>query len=74
MRITGVEPARLAAQEPKSCMSANSIISASHCKFTTLFITITQCLFFVKSVDVYRENLKINAVLFFILVVWQATL
>ena len=28
MRMTGLEPARLAAQEPKSCMSANSITSA----------------------------------------------
>ena len=29
MRMTGLEPARLAAQEPKSCMSANSITSAA---------------------------------------------
>lgn len=29
MRNVGLEPTRLAAQEPKSCMSANSISSAS---------------------------------------------
>ncbi len=28
VRMTGLEPTRLAAQEPKSCMSANSITSA----------------------------------------------
>ena len=28
MRLVGLEPTRLAAQEPKSCMSANSIITA----------------------------------------------
>ncbi len=28
VRVTGVEPARLATQDPKSCMSANSIIPA----------------------------------------------
>lgn len=31
MRMRGLEPLRLAAQEPKSCMSANSITSAK-CK------------------------------------------
>ena len=30
MRVTGLEPARLAAQEPKSCMSANSITPAAY--------------------------------------------
>ncbi len=29
MRNMGLEPIRLAAQEPKSCMSANSISSAN---------------------------------------------
>ena len=29
MRVVGVEPTRLAAQEPKSCASANSTIPAS---------------------------------------------
>lgn len=29
MRNVGLEPTRLAAQEPKSCMSANSISSAN---------------------------------------------
>ena len=28
MRITGLEPARITAQDPKSCVSANSTISA----------------------------------------------
>ena len=28
VRVTGVEPAHLAAQEPKSCVSANSTIPA----------------------------------------------
>ena len=28
LRIVGLEPTRLAAQEPKSCTSANSVISA----------------------------------------------
>lgn len=30
MRIEGLEPSRLATQEPKSCVSANSTISAYH--------------------------------------------
>ena len=31
VRVTGVEPARLSAREPKSRMSANSIIPAELC-------------------------------------------
>ena len=30
VRVMGVEPTRLAAQEPKSCTSANSVIPAYH--------------------------------------------
>ncbi len=30
VRVVGVEPTRLAAQEPKSCTSANSAIPADH--------------------------------------------
>ena len=32
VRVTGVEPARIAAQEPKSCVSANSTIPAYVCQ------------------------------------------
>ena len=46
VRVTGVEPARLAAREPKSRMSANSIIPAyetiimkkTYCKCNRLFV------------------------------------
>ena len=38
MRSMGLEPTRLAAQEPKSCMSANFIMTAYIvlCSFSTL--------------------------------------
>ena len=48
VRVTGLEPARFAAQEPKSCASANSATPAFtksyrniefFCKFTLLIIT-----------------------------------
>lgn len=34
--MAGLEPARLSAQEPKSCMSANSITSANTVKYYKL--------------------------------------
>ena len=40
MRSMGLEPTRLAAQEPKSCMSANFIMTAYIvlCSFSVLFL------------------------------------
>ncbi len=43
VRVTGVEPARLAAREPKSRMSANSIIPAdvykkTYCRSNRFFV------------------------------------
>lgn len=41
MRNVGLEPTRLAAQEPKSCMSANSISSA-HAQYVIIRILKSQ--------------------------------
>ena len=43
VRVVGVEPTRLAAQEPKSCTSANSAIPAyisgrKNCRYFLLFV------------------------------------
>ena len=41
MRSVGLEPARLAAQEPKSCMSANFIMTAYIVLFSYSALTLT---------------------------------
>ena len=40
MRSVGLEPTRLAAQEPKSCMSANFIMTAYIVLFSYSFLTL----------------------------------
>lgn len=57
VRVTGLEPAHLTAQEPKSCVSANFTTPAYHLTLyhTYLILSIIKYLFFV--------NLKIFSVL-----------
>ena len=43
MQNVGLEPTRLAAQEPKSCMSANSINSANLQHTDMYYITVSVC-------------------------------
>ena len=56
MRLVGLEPTRLAAQEPKSCMSANSITTATY-KTISCFHSFFK-LFYQNS---YDKRIKTNA-------------
>ena len=58
VRVVGLEPTRLAAQEPKSCTSANSAIPAyisgrKNCRYFLLFGTATVS---YTHLDVYKRQ------------------
>ncbi len=48
MRMTGVEPARVTSQDPKSCASTNSATSANLCYFIIKFFFYQFSLIFKK--------------------------
>lgn len=64
MRSMGLEPTRLAAQEPKSCMSANSITTADYFYtdiFSELIPHIYQSPFVKPQLSMYQKTPQVQS-------------